>query len=278
MDEVVCYNLNDSSELWEMKSVMIDMKRAKGVFAEYVRKYNPENGRIALKIKHIYRVADICREIAIKAGFDEEEQNLAELIGLLHDIGRFEQVRLYDTFVDVKSVNHAEIGVKVLFNEGLINKFVEDRKYDDIIKTAILNHNKGLICNDVSGKTLDYCKIIRDADKTDIFYVLNTEKIGDIYEKDDISEDLISDEIFREFKEDRLIDYKQRKSSADIMVSHLAYVFDFNNYYCLKKIKDCGYIEKLVQRGNYKNPDTIKKMNEIIKIANSFIDEKGKEN
>ncbi len=257
---------------------MIDIELAKKVFAEYVRNYNPENGKIALKIKHIYRVADICREIAIKDGFNEEEQNLAELIGLLHDIGRFEQVRLYNTFVDAKSVNHAEMGVKVLFDEGLINRFIEDRKYDEIIKTAILNHNKGKICEDVSGNALDFCKIIRDADKTDIFYVLNTEKIGDIYEKEDISEDLISDEIFREFKEDRIIDYKQRKSSADIMVSHIAYVFDFNYYYCLKKIKDCKYIEKLVKRANYKNPDTIRKMNEIVEIANRFIDEKGKEN
>jgi hypothetical protein len=257
---------------------MIDIEKAKRVFAEYIRKYNPENGKIALKIKHIYRVADISREIALKNGFDEEEQNLAELIGLLHDIGRFEQLRIYNTFIDSKSVNHGEMGVKVLFEDGLINKFVDDRKYDDIIKIAILNHNKGKIDNDVSGKTLDFCKIIRDADKTDIFYVLTTEKFEDAYEKSDISDELISDEIFREFKEDKLIDYKQRKSPADIMVSHIAYVYDFNYYYCLKKIKDCGYIEKLVNRANYKNPDTIRKMNEIVEIANRFIEEKAKEN
>lgn len=257
---------------------MIDIELAKKVFAEYVQNYNPENGKIALKIKHIYRVADISKEIAVVLGLNEEEQNLAELIGLLHDIGRFEQIRIYDTFVDSKSVNHAEMGVKVLFDDGLINKFVEDRKYDDIIKTAILNHNIGRISDDVSKEAFKFCKIIRDADKTDIFYVLNTEKFEDAYEKADISEDLISDEILREFKEDRIIDYKQRKSAADRMVSHIAYVFDFNYYYCLKKIKDCKYIEKLVKRANYKNPDTIRKMNEIVEIANRFIDEKGKEN
>ena len=257
---------------------MIDIKKAKYAFDNYVKKYNSENEQIMLKINHIKRVANISKDLAMKLNLSKEDIELAELIGLLHDIGRFEQVRLYNTFVDAKSVNHAEMGVKVLFDEGLINRFIEDRKYDEIIKTAILNHNKGKICEDVSGNALDFCKIIRDADKTDILYVLNTEKIGDIYEKEDISEDLISDEIFREFKEDRIIDYKQRKSSADIMVSHIAYVFDFNYYYCLKKIKDCKYIEKLVKRANYKNPDTIRKMNEIVEIANRFIDEKGKEN
>lgn len=257
---------------------MINIETAKKVFAEYIRNYNPENGKIALKIKHIFRVADISRKIAIKSGFNEEDQNLAELIGLLHDIGRFEQARIYDTFVDSKSVNHGEMGVKVLFEDGWIYKFLEDREYDEIIKTAILNHNRNKIDDNVSGKTLEFCKIIRDADKTDIFYVLNTESIEDTYGKADISEDLISDEILREFKEDREIDYKKRNSAADIMVSHIAYVFDFNNYYCLKMVQDNRYIEKLVQRANYKNPDTIKKMNELVEIANKFIDEKGKEN
>ena len=256
---------------------MIDIEKAKKVFAEYVRKYDPNDGKIALKIRHIYRVADISKEIAVKNNFNKEDENLAELIGLLHDIGRFEQVRLYNTFVDSKSVNHAEMGVKVLFEDGLIKEFVEDRKYDEIIRTAILNHNKGRIDSNITGKTLEFCKVIRDADKTDIFYVLTSENLEDAYEKADISNELISDEIFREFKEDKIIDYKKRQSPADIMVSHIAYVFDFNYYYCLKKIKDCGYIEKLVNKANYKNPDTIRKMNEIVEIANRFIDEKGKE-
>ncbi len=256
---------------------MIDIELAKRGFADYVRNYNPEDGKIALKIKHIYRVAEISKKIAVKIGLDEEEQNLAELIGLLHDIGRFEQIRIYNTFIDSKSVNHGEMGVKVLFEDGLIYKLLKDRQYDDIIKTAILNHNTGRIDSDVTGKTLEFCKIIRDADKTDIFYVLNTEKFEDAYEMTDMSNELISDEIFREFKEDRIIDYKKRQSAADNMVSHIAYVFDFNYYYCLKKIQDCGYIEKLVKKANYQNPDTIKKINEIVEIANKFIDEKGKE-
>ena len=256
---------------------MIDIEKAKKVFAEYVKKYNPDDGKIALKIRHIYRVVDISREIAIKNNMSEDDINLAELIGLLHDIGRFEQVRIYNTFVDWKSVNHAEMGVKVLFEDGLINEIVDDRQYDDIIRTAILNHNKGRIDSSIVGKTLEFCKIIRDADKTDIFYVLTTEKLEDAYEKADLSQELISDEILREFMEDRIIDYKKRQSKADIMVSHIAYVFDFNYYYCLNKIKECGYIEKLVKRANYKNPDTIRKMKEIVEFANKFIEEKGKE-
>ena len=36
------------------------------------------------------------------------------LIGLLHDIGRFEQVKVYDTFSDIDSIDHADYGVEIL--------------------------------------------------------------------------------------------------------------------------------------------------------------------
>ena len=45
--------------------------------------------------------------------------------GMLHDIGRFEQIRRFGTFNDVQSVDHAEFGADLLFKEGLIRKFAE---------------------------------------------------------------------------------------------------------------------------------------------------------
>ena len=44
---------------------------------------------------------------------------------MLHDIGRFEQIRRFGTFNDVQSVDHAEFGADLLFKEGLIRKFAE---------------------------------------------------------------------------------------------------------------------------------------------------------
>lgn len=67
----------------------------------------------------------------------QEDIELAELIGLLHDIGRFEQVRLYHTFVDKDSINHGEYGAKILFEDGLIRKFINDDRFDKIINQEI---------------------------------------------------------------------------------------------------------------------------------------------
>ena len=85
---------------------MIDIINAKKVFNEYVKKYNANDGKIALKIAHILRVADLSKKIAISLNLSEENIELAELIGLLHDIGRFEQVRIYNTFIYKISINH----------------------------------------------------------------------------------------------------------------------------------------------------------------------------
>ena len=148
---------------------MIDKEKALKAFYEYVSRYNPEDEKIMVKIEHIQRVAKNANDIAENLKLTREDIDLAWLIGLLHDIGRFEQVRLYHTFNDGKSVNHAEIGTKILFKNGLIREFIEDKQYDEIIKIAILNHNRPAIETGLTERQLLHSKIIRDADKVDIY-------------------------------------------------------------------------------------------------------------
>ena len=88
--------------------------------------------------------------IARELNLTEEEVNLAMLIGLFHDIGRFEQVRLYDTFSDKDTgLDHAAYSVKVLYEDGLIDKFIDTHEYDNIIKKAVFYHNKKVIGEEV---------------------------------------------------------------------------------------------------------------------------------
>lgn len=251
---------------------MVDIVKAKQVFKKYVEKYNPEDEKIKLKIAHIERVAQIAKKIAIQQNLEKEDVKLAELIGLLHDIGRFEQVRLYHTFVDKDSINHGEYGVKVLFEDGLIRDFIETDKYDEIIKLSILNHNRAKIQDGLTEKQNLHAKIIRDADKIDIFSILIVGDKKAIWEKEDLSNDIISDEIYKEFIEDRSIDYKNRVTSADILVSHFAYVYDFNFKESLKIIKENNYLEKLYNRFVFNDEDTMRKYNEIYKTAIKYLE------
>ena len=82
---------------------MIDIEKAKEEFLKYTANYDHHSEKIERKEKHSLRVVERSTMIANYLKLNEEDRLLAELIGLLHDIGRFEQVRRFNTFSDVKS-------------------------------------------------------------------------------------------------------------------------------------------------------------------------------
>ena len=253
----------------------IDIINAKKQFKKYIQNYNPEDEQIKIKITHIERVAINSRKIAEGLKLNSEDIELAELIGLLHDIGRFEQIRIYHTFLDKDSINHGELGVHILFEQGLIRKFVQDNKYDSIIKTAILNHNKAKIEENLTEQELLHSKIIRDADKTDIYYVLRDGDIKAIWGKEDFSDDKISDKIYQQFLEDKVLNYKDVKTSADLLLCYFAYVYDLNFKEAIKIIKDNKYIDQLYERFTFKDKETSERYNKVYKEAKKYLEEKG---
>jgi putative nucleotidyltransferase with HDIG domain len=143
-------------------------------FKAYVKKFygsdNVVNQNVALKEKHTLNVAKHAANIAKSLNLTEEEVNTAEIIGLFHDIGRFEQFRTYKTFRDDLSENHATLGIKVL-DENKILENLDDSRQKFIIK-AIRFHNTKELPSNLSEEEALYCKLIRDADKIDIFRVI----------------------------------------------------------------------------------------------------------
>lgn len=252
---------------------MIDLVKAKSVFEEYTSSYNTDDPKIRLKVIHINHVTGNSRRIAQDLGLSEEEQELAELIGLLHDIGRFEQIRLYGTFADDKSVDHAEKGVEVLFADNNIRSFINTNQYDSIIRKAISNHNKLKVEENLSEREQLHCKIIRDADKLDIFRCFLTDKLEDLVhmESTDVSAEILSPETCEEFKKEKLMVFANCKTNMDFIVCILAFIYDFNFKETLKIIKERDYINRIVQRVNAKDEYTREKLNEIQEYAMGYI-------
>ena len=118
----------------------MELERAKRKFEEYLSGYDRENDKVRLKIIHTYGVTEYSRQIAERLRLSEEDRELAQLIGLLHDIGRFEQLKRYDSF-EPDTMDHAGFGVQILFTEGLIREFIEDGQWDPIIRTSIARHS-----------------------------------------------------------------------------------------------------------------------------------------
>lgn len=232
---------------------MIDVENVKREFEQYVSKYNPENERIRIKIEHIENVAKNCEMLSRDLKLNEEGTNLAIAIGYFHDIGRFEQVRIADTFSDRESrINHAEKGIEVLEKDDFIREFIKDTEYDNIIKKAVLNHNKASkdIDKDLTKKELLFAKIIRDADKIDIFRTIADEKnsMKAIFWYDTWNMDEITSEILKEFYNGNELDYSKIKNNADVIVTFYAYINDLNFDESKNIILKNKYLDKFTAR------------------------------
>lgn len=257
---------------------MIDIENAVEEFNRYVKKYDVDNKRIKLKYIHIKNVVDNSKRIAQKLGLSENQVRLAELIGLLHDIGRFEQVKRFDTFSDKDSkIDHADFGVKILYEERLIRKFISENKYDHIIINAIENHNKLTIKDGLTEEEILYSKIIRDADKLDIFRVINEEPKEAIFWYESFSDNEINKEEFDIFtKKEYMIPYKNVKNNADQILTFYSYIYDFNFIESLKMIKENNYLSDFTKRiKTFFNSKIInEQVNQILDICNQYMDSK----
>lgn len=261
---------------------MIDIEKAELAFKEYLKDYNVNDEKVALKIRHTYGVVKASEYLAGAIGLDEDDTNLSRLIALLHDIGRFEQSKassdVYDN-ADKNFFDHGEYGVKILFEDGLIRNFVEDNSYDNIIKVSILNHNRLAIEDGLSERELLHAKLIRDNDKLDNFRVKLEESFKVLLGTDDmekVSNELITENIYQDFLSKRLIVYGDVKTDLDRWISYIAYIFDFNFSESLEYLRDNDLINKNFDRIEYKNLDTINKINKMKVLAKDYVDERCK--
>ncbi len=254
---------------------MIDIEKAKKYYKEYISNYNPEDPKIALKIAHVFRTAEKAKKIAINLNLSEEDVKLAELIGMLHDIGRFEQLRVYNTYNDRESINHGEYGAKILFEDGLIKNFIEDRSYDRIIYLAVINHNRDNIEEGLNDRELLHCKIIRDADKWDILYVLAIESNEALWNTNNpVFDKEVTQEFFNDYMKTGRIDYSKKKVNEDTFITYLAYFFDIYFDYTLENIKKENYLETIRNRYEYKNEKLIEQLDIAYDKAYKHIDER----
>lgn len=204
------------------------------VFDKYVSNYDIGNIKIKSKYDHSYRVMNLSKEYAIKLGFNEHDVELATLIGLLHDFGRFEQFRIYHSFNDLETIDHADYSVEQLFDKGRIKDYYNNEDDYELIKFAIKNHNKFSIPDVNDERMLMHAKLIRDADKIDIIYLMGNK---DEYDSTVINEP-ITKEVLECIKQHKTINREYCKNKNDRIAVYFAFVFDINNDVCLEKLKE----------------------------------------
>lgn len=232
----------------EVRHMLIDKEEVRKEFQAYVEGYNHKEEKINLKIKHTYRVAALCSRIALALNQKEEEIELAWLIGMLHDIGRFKQIKNYGTFVDAKSINHAHYGVEILFEQGLIRRFIKTNQFDEIIKNAIAHHNAYKIPEHLDEYTILFCNIIRDADKIDILKVNVETPIQTVYEfsEEEIKQSAVTKEVMECYYNHQAIRHSLKKTPLDHLVGHISLAFELVFPISYAIVKEQGYLNQLL--------------------------------
>lgn len=271
---MVCDDLNGLIDVVEsINKPVINRKNVINAFAEYVRNYDPSDEKIKLKIDHTYRVAGLCQRIAESLGLSEPDVDIAWLLGMLHDIGRFEQIRRFGTFNDVQSVDHAEFGADLLFKEGLIRKFAEgyyeecelaepeNQEDEQIIKNnehhnkdtgllemAIRQHNKYRVKEDLTERQRMFCDILRDADKVDIFKVNADIPMEIIYDvtTEELKNGIITKEVLESFYKKETVLKSVRRSAVDHIVGHISLLFELVYKESYRQVREQGYVYKLL--------------------------------
>lgn len=233
-------------------------------FEMYTSSYDLSDPNILLKYIHTGKVAENCEMIARSLNLNEEDVELAWEIGMLHDIGRFEQLRRYHTFFDAKSIDHAQFGADLLFKEGLFEKFDSQKENAELIETAIRCHSLYRLPENLTEREILFCQIVRDADKIDIYrsnYETGMDKVYYVT-MEELRNSAITPEVYEVFLEGRAIPRDIRKTVADNLVGHIALTFELVYPESRKMAIEQGFLWKLLDT-EFDNPETVEIMKKI---------------
>ena len=226
----------------------IDREKALAAFREYTAHYNAEDSKVKLKIDHTYRVAGLCQRIATDIGLKQEDIDLAWLCGLLHDVGRFEQLKNYGTFNDAESIDHAMYGASILFDKGRIRDYIESEEADSFLRNVISCHSAYRIPAEYDERTVLFANILRDADKIDILKVNVEVPLEEIYNvsTQELKNADVTPEVLDSFLGERTVLRSLKKTSVDNVVGHVSLVYELVFPISLRIVAEQGYLEKLL--------------------------------
>ena len=249
----------------------LDREHAIRAFKTYVSAYDPADSKIKLKIVHTFRVASLTDTIAHSLVLTEEACDFAWASGLLHDAGRFEQLRRYHTFDDARSVNHAALSADILFHEGRIKDYGLPPAWYPMLETVIRLHNVYKLPDSLTPEEHRFAAILRDADKVDIFRVNCETPLEEIYDcpLKAFRTSSISDAVFEDCLACRTVEASHRVTAADSLAAHIALVFGLEYPESIRQTVAQGYLRQMLGFVS-ENPETQRRLAQIGETVKVF--------
>lgn len=236
-----------------MTSIQLEYLRDK--FNQYCRSfYSPsaeDQKNILLKQEHTSKVCENMAMISGDVFSDGRLRTVAQAVALCHDIGRFPQYKTYRTFKDSESVNHAALGAAVLLQEDFLAEV--EAKDRDIIVSAVRFHNVFSIPPNISPEVLPFLKLVRDADKLDIWRVFIEYFEAPPAERASAAGLGFADapectrEVVDQILLGRMVQLSTVRTLHDFKLLQLSWVFDLNYPSSFRLVAERGYISQLAQ-------------------------------
>lgn len=222
--------------------------------AQYMKSFHTDDTEVmqGIRIKEVHTgyVTAIAKELAEHLQLDRHDIQLAEIMGLFHDVGRFRQYSIYKTFNDAQSEDHADLGLKVLSELDFMKRL--SPVDEGLVRFAIGQHNKKEIAPTEDKRAILFAKILRDADKLDIYRVLapyiapeNESKAPKFVQQD--ASELVSPKFIEDFAAGQQADYRKLRTQGDRKIVRLMWVYDINFSWTLQRVVDRGYVA-LIER------------------------------
>lgn len=208
---------------------------------------------ISMKIKHTKRVMEEITLLGSELGLGAGAMFTARLCALLHDIGRFEQYRRFKSFLDMKTVDHAALSVEIIDQQNILEGL--DAAFADLVRTVVFNHNKASVNQDQQPDVLFFTKLLRDADKLDIWeviigYYTDTEFDNPVIRHGLEDSDGFSPEVFEDIMNEHTVPSSHIKNVNDLKLLQVGWIYDINFVPALRQIKKRGYMPRLLATVN----------------------------
>ena len=207
------------------------MDKLRQLYFDYVDTFKVDGKlppMMELKRIHTALVVDNAKKIAAAEKFDAHTAEICTLAALLHDTGRYEQLKRYNTFKDSDSVDHAVFSHDIVKAKGWLDG-LEAADREAVLK-AVLYHNRRDLPEGMPPLMDTAAKCVRDADKLDIFRVLENQIATTDWRTDstafwNLRYDLPPNPaVIAAIKEGRPVDYQNIRSLADFVLIQVGWM------------------------------------------------------
>ncbi len=251
-----------------------ELDRLQSWFDSYVQTFydTDDDGlrNIRLKVEHTGQVCRVMELLAAGEGLSPDDARIAAAAALLHDVGRFPQYRRWRTFRDSDSDNHARLSVEVLREQRLLERLEVGERL--LIEEAVRFHNLLELPARLKSPTALFLKLLRDADKLDIWRVFldyfqkPPEERASAASLGFPDRPEISPECVATLAAGRVIRLDTVKTLNDFKLLQISWVYDLNFPSSCRLLAERGHIQRLaatIQPGEALAPLLEKVMAEV---------------